>query len=180
MIRPPPRSTLFPYTTLFRSLRIEKGHVTAAELNGNTSADDLGLQRMLKKQGDFIGRALSQRPGLTASERLQLVGVRPLARAHRLRNGLQLVAPEARTTSLGYVTSSTPSVESDGWVGLALLAGGRRRLGQRLIGPSPGHNEATQLQIVSPPPPRPGKPRVPASPASPAARDSPRPGRIPR
>jgi len=36
---------------------------------------------MLKKHGDFIGRALSQRSGLRAPERLQLVGVRPLARA---------------------------------------------------------------------------------------------------
>ena len=132
------------------TLRIEKGHVTGAELNGNTSADDLGMQRMLKKHGDFIGRALSQRSGLTAPERLQLVGVRPRARAQRLRNGLQLVAPEARTTTLGYVTSSTPSVESDGWVGLALVAGGRQRLGQRLIGTSPVHDETIEIEIVSP------------------------------
>jgi len=132
------------------TLRIEKGHVTGAELNGNTSADDLGMQRMLKKHGDFIGRALSQRSGLTTPERLQLVGVRPLARAQRLRNGLQLVAPQARTTTLGYVTSSTPSVESDGWVGLALVAGGRQRLGQRLIGTSPVHDETIEIEIVSP------------------------------
>ena len=132
------------------TLRIEKGHVTGAELNGNTSADDLGFQRMLKKHGDFIGRALSQRAGLTAPDRLQLVGVRPLERRHRLRNGLQLVAPQARATSLGYVTSSTPSVELDGWVGLALVAGGRQRLGQRLIGTSPVHDEITELEIVSP------------------------------
>ncbi len=132
------------------TLRIEKGHVTGAELNGNTSADDLGMQRMLKKHGDFIGRALSQRSGLTAPERLQLVGVRPRARTQRLRNGLQLVAPEARTTTLGYVTSSTPSVESDGWVGLALVAGGRQRLGQRLIGTSPVHDETIEIEIVSP------------------------------
>ena len=54
---------------------------------------------MLKKQGDFIGRALSQRAGLIAPDRLQLVGVRPVDRARRLRNGTQLVAPQsARTT----------------------------------------------------------------------------------
>src|SRR5205814_4270936 len=34
------------------TLRIEKGHVTSAELNGNTSADDLGLERLLKPRGD--------------------------------------------------------------------------------------------------------------------------------
>jgi len=132
------------------TLRIEKGHVTGAELNGNTTADDLGLQGMLKKQGDFIGRALAQRAALTAPERLQLVGVRPLDRNHRLRNGSQLVAREARGSSLGYVTSCTPSVEFEGWVGLALLSGGRQRLGERLIGRSPLHDEDVELQILSP------------------------------
>jgi heterotetrameric sarcosine oxidase alpha subunit len=132
------------------TLRIEKGHVTTAELNGNTTADDLGFQRMLKKQGDFIGRALSQRAALSSPERLQLVGVRPLARAQRLRNGLQLVAPGARGESLGYVTSSTPAVQLEGWVGLALLAGGRGRLGQPLIGLSPVHDETVEVEIVSP------------------------------
>ena len=124
--------------------------MTGAELNGNTSADDLGFQRMLKKHGDFIGRALSQRSGLTAPERLQLVGVRRPLGHQRLRNGLQLVAPHSPTTSLGYVTSSTPSVELDGWVGLALVAGGRQRLGQRLMGRSPIHGEASEIEIVSP------------------------------
>jgi heterotetrameric sarcosine oxidase alpha subunit len=132
------------------TLRIEKGHVTTAELNGNTSAADLGFGRMLKKSGDFIGRALCARPCLSSAERLQLVGVRPIDHARRLRNGTQLVSPAARTASLGYVTSSTPSVELEGWVGLALLAGGRARIGSRLLGVSPIHEEITELEILSP------------------------------
>ncbi|HEX4649512.1 MAG TPA: 2Fe-2S iron-sulfur cluster-binding protein [Steroidobacteraceae bacterium] len=132
------------------TLRIEKGHVTGAELNGNTSADDLGFGRLLKPQGDFIGRTLAHRPGLAVSDRLQLAGVRPLDRTRRLRNGMQLLDPEGRAASVGYVTSSTPSVELDGWVGLALLAGGRRRLGQRLIATSPVHDESSEIEIVSP------------------------------
>jgi len=132
------------------TLRIEKGHVTTAELNGNTSADDLGFQRMLKKSGDFIGRSLAGRPALSAPDRLQLVGVRPVDRRQRLRNGMHLVTPEARSASLGYVTSSTPSVEVEGWVGLALLAGGRQRIGARLLGTSPIHGEVTDVEIVSP------------------------------
>jgi methylglutamate dehydrogenase subunit C len=131
------------------TLRIEKGHVTAAELNGNTSAEDLGFGRMLKQHGDFIGRTLSQRAGLSAADRLQLVGVRPLDRTRRLRNGAQLVARRSRA-SLGYITSSTPAVELAGWVGLALLAGGRQRIGERLIATSPIHREATAIEIVSP------------------------------
>jgi sarcosine oxidase subunit alpha len=132
------------------TLRIEKGHVTTAELNGNTTADDLGLSRLLKKQGDFIGRTLAQRAALAGPERLQLVGVRPSDRTQRLRNGSQLVAPEARDESLGYLTSATPSVEFEGWVGLALLRGGRQRIGARLLARSPVHEEATEVQILSP------------------------------
>lgn len=132
------------------TLRIEKGHVTGAELNGNTTADDLGFGRMLKTRGDFIGRALARRPGMTAPERLQLVGVRPADRALRLRNGTHLVAREARGTSLGYITSSTPSVEIEGWVGLALLAGGRERIGQRMLCVSPIHDTSLEVEILSP------------------------------
>jgi sarcosine oxidase subunit alpha len=132
------------------TLRIEKGHVTGAELNGNTSAADLGFARMLKKSGDFIGRALSERSGLLAPGRLQLIGVRPLDRARRLRTGMQLVTRAAATTSLGYVTSSTPSVELEGWVGLALLADGRARVGTRVLGASLIHGELEELEVVSP------------------------------
>jgi len=132
------------------TLRIEKGHVTSAELNGNTSAADLGFERLLKKQGDFIGRALSGRPGLKAPDRLQLVGVRPVDRSQRLRNGTQLVSPAQPNVSLGYVTSCTPSVELQGWVGLALLAAGRSRIGTRLSGVAPVHDERTELELVSP------------------------------
>lgn len=132
------------------TLRIEKGHVTAAELNGNTSAEDLGLQHLLKQQGDFIGRTLSARPGLAAPERLQRVGVRPVDRARRLRNGMHIVTAQDPEVSLGYITSSTPSVVLEGWVGLALLAAGRQRIGQRLLGVSPIHGETTELAIVPP------------------------------
>jgi sarcosine oxidase subunit alpha len=142
---------LTPYgLDALNTLRIEKGHVTSAELNGNTGAHDLGFERLLKKQGDFIGRVLAQRAALTSGERLQLVGVRPADRAQRLRNGMQLVTREAPTESLGYVTSSTPSEELDGWVGLALLAGGRARIGTSLIGTSPVHGERVVLEVVSP------------------------------
>jgi sarcosine oxidase subunit alpha len=105
---------------------------------------------MLKKSGDFIGRALASRPGLAAPGRLQLVGVRPVDLAQRLRNGMHLVAPEARSASLGYITSSTPSVGLEGWVGLALLAGGRQRIGARLLATSPIHAEVIDAEIVSP------------------------------
>src|SRR2546426_7500668 len=40
MIRRPPRSTLFPYTTLFRSLRAARGPVQPRRLHRGASATD--------------------------------------------------------------------------------------------------------------------------------------------
>jgi heterotetrameric sarcosine oxidase alpha subunit len=142
---------LVPYgLDALNTLRIEKGHVTGAELNGNTSAHDLGLERLLKAQGDFIGRAMAGRPALSAPDRLQLVGIRPLDPASRLRNGAQLVAPAAPRASLGYLTSATPAAAFDGWLGLALLAGGRECRGQRLLAVSPVHAESIEVEVGSP------------------------------
>ena len=73
---------------------------------------------MVKKRGDFVGRVLSQRPGLTDPERPHLVGLRPVIRGNKLRAGAQLVETGS-TESLGWVTSVTRAVELEGWIGLA-------------------------------------------------------------
>jgi sarcosine oxidase subunit alpha len=130
-------------------LRVEKGHCTGAELNGQTTAADLGLQRMLKKSGDFIGAALSTRPALQAANRLQLVGLRPIDPDQRIRGGAQLVAPGS-TASIGYVTSTVMSAELGGWLALGLVAGGRQRLGERIVAASPVFGEWVEVSITSP------------------------------
>jgi len=130
-------------------LRIEKGHVAGPELNGQTTADDLGLGRMLKKRGDYIGRALKDRPGLTDPSRPHLVGIKPSRRADMLRAGAHLVEPGS-TASLGWVTSVTRSVEMESWIGLAMLRGAAERKGTRMHAASPLFNEAVEVEILSP------------------------------
>ena len=49
-------------------MRIEKGHVAGNELNGQTTAHDLGLGRMLSASKDYVGRALAQRPAFVRSD----------------------------------------------------------------------------------------------------------------
>ena len=44
-------------------MRIEKGHPAGNELNGRTTAGDLGLERMMSKKKDFVGRVMARRPG---------------------------------------------------------------------------------------------------------------------
>ena len=72
-------------------LRIEKGLLTHAELHGRTTADDLGLGRMVAKGKDCIGKAGAAREGLAGPEREQLVGLRPVERGARIEAGAHLV-----------------------------------------------------------------------------------------
>ena len=57
------------------TLRIEKGHVTGAELDGRTTVHDVGLEKMFSMKKDFVGKPLALRPALTDPGRKQLVGL---------------------------------------------------------------------------------------------------------
>src|SRR3712207_9260501 len=65
MIRRPPRSTLFPYTTLFRSCPIVDGDQVAIGMLGITQA--LGESRILHKLNAFIAKVLVKQGMLEAS-----------------------------------------------------------------------------------------------------------------
>ena len=133
-------------------LRIEKGHVAGSELNGQTTARDLGLERMLKKSGDYIGRVLAERPALNAPNRPRLVGIRAvdLSFDRRLRGGAHLVEKPGSSESLGWITTVTFSVELKRWIGLAMLRNGAARKGQRLHAAFPLRNESVEVEIASP------------------------------
>jgi sarcosine oxidase subunit alpha len=125
-----------PYgTEALTVLRIEKGHIAGNEINGQTTAGDLGMARMLARNKDYIGRVMAERPGLTAADRPALIGVRPLDCAQRLFAGAHFIAQGARPTAAndeGYVTSVAYSPTLGQWIGLGLLAGGPRREGDHI------------------------------------------------
>ena len=125
-------------------MRIEKGHVAGPELNGQTTAQDLGLERMFKKRGDFIGRVLAQRPGMLDPARHALVGLRCKA---QLRAGAHLTV---NGNSQGWVTSATRSVVFGGWIALGMLRHGRGRMGETIRVESPLHGESIEAMIVNP------------------------------
>jgi heterotetrameric sarcosine oxidase alpha subunit len=131
-------------------LRIEKGHPAGAELGGFTTAADLGLGRLVKKTGDFIGRVLAGRPALIDSSRPRLAGIRPVDKAQRLRGGAHLVAEPGSPQSLGHVTSVTRSVELDQWIGLALLEEAENWRDKRIWAVSPLHDERVEVVVTSP------------------------------
>lgn len=123
-----------PYgTEALGVLRIEKGHPAGGELNGQTSAHDLGFGKMLSTKKDFIGRFMAERAALIDKERPSLVGLRPLEKADRLRAGAHLIPKDAEPTAKndqGYVTSIAFSPSLGHWLGLGLLARGPERHGE--------------------------------------------------
>jgi glycine cleavage system aminomethyltransferase T len=116
-------------------MRIEKGHVTHAEINGTVTPDDVGSGRMVSATKDFVGRAMLQREALVADDRLQLVGLKPAGTDRRMRAGAHLLASGARPATAndqGHVTSACFSPNLGHHIALALLKSGRRRHGEEI------------------------------------------------
>ena len=143
-----------PYGTEALSvLRIEKGHVAGAELNGQTTARDLGLQRMMSTKKDFIGRAMAERPALLDPDRPMLAGFKPVDRAERLRAGAHFVplgAPAAAEYDEGHMTSVAFSPTLGYWIGLGLLRRGPERVGERVRAFDPVRGGDVAVEICSP------------------------------
>ena len=131
-------------------LRIEKGHVVAAELNGRTTAADLGFARMMKKDVDFIGRRLAMRSALAANGRKQLVGVQSLD-DRPIPRGAQMLERSDETPPAdmkGYVTSICYSPHLEKHIGLALVKDGSQLLGKRMHAASPLTGVSVPVEIV--------------------------------
>ncbi len=127
-----------PYgTEAMGVMRIEKGHVTHAEINGTVVPDDLGMGRMVsQKKDDFIGRAMLQREGLTDPDRPKLVGLIPVDFADTFKSGSHILnkgdAP-SMAADQGYVTSNCFSPTLGHGIGLALIKRGTERYGEEII-----------------------------------------------
>ena len=102
-----------PYGTEALSvLRIEKGHPAGGELNGQTTARDLGLGKLVSARKDCIGRRLAERPALTDPTRPVLVGLKPVDGTSPIRAGAHLFMPGLEPVTAndeGHVTSACHS-----------------------------------------------------------------------
>lgn len=133
------------------ALRIEKGHVTGAEIDGRTTARDLYLDWMLSKKKPFIGSALMDREGQIDWSRLRLVGVISLD-GRPLGGGAHIVEKadgNGLGTSIGHVTASCYSPALQKYIGLALVRGGKARHGTRAFLSDPLRKRFGQVEIVS-------------------------------
>ena len=114
-------------------MRVEKGHVAGSELNGTTTAGDLGLGKMMSSKKDYIGRMMAGREGLTDPSRPCVVGIRPVDPRDRFRSGAHILKRDDKPSlanDQGYVTSVAFSPMLNMWIGLALVSNGRARHGE--------------------------------------------------
>lgn len=146
---------LVPYGTEALSvLRIEKGHVAGNELDGRTTAADMGLGKMMSSKKEFIGKTLSQREGMIADDRATLVGLKLKDASARLRGGAHLFESRQGAnseTDLGWVTSVADSPAINGWIALAYIKGGLdEHEGKTLYAVNPLYGEAPAVEVCSP------------------------------
>jgi sarcosine oxidase subunit alpha len=143
-----------PYgTEALGVMRIEKGHVAGNELNGTTTAADLGLGKLLSKKKDFIGRVLASRPGLNAPDRPVLVGVIPVNRMTRLYAGAHFLSIAAQPTlenDAGFLSSVAFSPTLHTWIGLGFLSGGAARVAERILCHDPVRCADVEVTVTSP------------------------------
>ncbi|MFI4952962.1 MAG: aminomethyltransferase family protein, partial [Burkholderiales bacterium] len=144
---------IMPYgTEAMSTLRIEKGHVVIGpEADGRTTADDLGMGKLVNAAKWCIGKPLLARPALTAPDRWQLVGLTALDGT--IPRGAKLVAdPDhaAPTPMLGHVSSWCWSPNLGASIALALVASGRARHGEKLWAVSPLAEARVEVRVGPP------------------------------
>jgi sarcosine oxidase, subunit alpha len=148
------RDGIVPYgTETMDVLRAEKGYIIVGqETDGTVTPDDVGLSWAIgKAKPDFVGKRSLARAAMADPNRRQLVGLLTEDPSTVLEEGAQIVATPAYpipTKSLGYVSSAYFSVNLDRSIALALVAGGRAKIGQRLYVAMP--DAAIAVQIVNP------------------------------
>ncbi len=134
-------------------LRIEKGHVAGNELNGQSTALNMGLGKMVSKKKDAIGVALSQRAAMVQGDGYRLVGVKPVDPARALSAGSHFMKTGAATKAEnddGYLTSMVHSPHLGHCIALGYLKNGAARLGERMRAVNFLIGADVEIEIVSP------------------------------
>ena len=134
------------------ALRIEKGHVTGAELDGRVSIDDAGLGKMASDKKPYIGSVLRKRPELLREDRPRLVGIFPKDRGQTFNAGALLFrAEQVSGLGDGWITAVTHSPALGHWIGIGFMAGGHEAWnGKAVVAADPVRKGNLDVEIVSP------------------------------
>ena len=125
-------------------LRAEKGYpIVGQDTDGTVTPQDAGMDWVVSKPKDFVGKRSYSRVDTQRTDRKHLVGLLPVdgttaaARGHparRRRTAIRRAAPDP-VPMLGHVTSSYHSAALGRPFALALVKDGRDRIGEMLLAP---------------------------------------------
>ncbi|MFD1156417.1 sarcosine oxidase subunit alpha family protein [Roseovarius aestuarii] len=142
-----------PYgTEALGVMRIEKGHAAGNELNGQTTALNLGLNGMVSSKKDCIGKTLAARPEMNRDDAIRLVGFRPVDRSVKLIAGSHFITKGDDATMAndqGWMTSVAYSPSLGHSIGLGFIKRGHERKGEIVRAVSPIHETEMEVEIVS-------------------------------
>jgi sarcosine oxidase subunit alpha len=142
-----------PYgTEALGVMRIEKGHAAGNELNGTTTALNLGMGRMVSKAKDSIGSVLSEREGLNEADAYQQVGIKPINLDDPVPAGAHLMkadGPMDAAHDQGYATSACYSPNLGHAIAIGFLKDGGNRMGEKMRLISPLTGVEVNVEIVS-------------------------------
>jgi sarcosine oxidase subunit alpha len=134
-------------------MRIEKGHVAGGELNGQSTALNMGLGKMVSKKKDSIGMVLSQREGMNQPEGYRLVGVKPVDPKGSISAGshfMEIGAPVELASDGGWLTSKVYSPHLGCDIALGYLKAGDQKIGRKMRAVNFLTKTDTEVEIVSP------------------------------
>jgi sarcosine oxidase subunit alpha len=129
-------------------LRVEKGYLTHSELNGQTTPYDLGMQGLMKREDDYVGRQLLQRPAFHEQSRPRLVGLRAVEHSGKFLGGAQITTRADLNHACGFITSSAFSPALNEWIGLGLVCRSIPE-GQELVARDPLRLGDTAVRVSS-------------------------------
>ena len=143
-----------PYgTEALGVMRIEKGHAAGNELNGQTTALNLGLGGFISKKKDCIGKTLSQRPELNRDDAIRLVGFKPIKSDDLLLAGSHFITRDEEANMAndqGWMSSVAYSPTLGHSIGLGFIKKGHQRMGEIIRVVNPSRGVEIEAEIVSP------------------------------
>ena len=139
-----------PYgTETMHILRAEKGYIIVGqETDGTMTPHDLGMDWIVSKTKDFIGRRSLSRTDCVRDGRKQLVGLLTTDADTVLPEGAQLVADLKAAPPMdmiGHVTSSYYSANLGRSIALAVVMDGQNRMGEIIHAPMLGKSISAEI-----------------------------------
>ena len=143
-----------PYgTEALGVMRIEKGHAAGNELTGQTSAQNLGMSKMINKNNDCIGNVLSERTNFNDENIQILMGFIPVNKDKNLTAGSHLFSIGKKfnlDNDEGWLTSVAFSPTLGHSIGLGYLKSGSERKGEKIMSVDLLNNNTFEVEVVSP------------------------------